>query len=112
MSGDTGEGPGENGVVERMPLHEALADRDKVLAAYLDPDGRIAQMPRKHRKRLVLLDHVSRVFEPGVRYEEAEVNALCRSFHDDVAMLRRALVDEEFLARDAGQYWRIGGTVE
>jgi len=95
-----------------MPLHLALADRDKVLAVYLDGAGRIAQMPRKHRKKLVVLDHVSRVFEPGVRYDESEVNALCRSFHDDVAMLRRALVDEEFMARDMGVYWRIGGTVE
>ena len=95
-----------------MPLHLALADRDRVLAVYLDADGRIAQMPRKHRKKLVVLDHVSRVFEPGLRYAESEVNALCRSFHDDVAMLRRALVDEGFLARDIGYYWRIGGTVE
>jgi hypothetical protein len=95
-----------------MPLHLALVDRDKVLAVYLDDQGRIAQMPRKHRKRLVVLDHVSRVFEPGVRYPESEVNALCRSFHDDVAMLRRALVDEGFLDRDIGYYWRIGGTVE
>lgn len=95
-----------------MPLHLALADRDKVLAVYLDQDGRITQMPRKHRKRLVVLDHVSRVFEPGVRYPESEVNALCRAFHDDVAMLRRALVDESFLDRDTGFYWRIGGTVE
>lgn len=52
------------------------------------------------------------MFEPGQRYEETQVNALCRSFHDDVAMLRRALVDEAFLAREAGVYWRIGGTLE
>jgi len=95
-----------------MPLHLALADRDAVLAVYLDQDGRLTQMPRKHRKKLVVLDHVSRVFEPGARYQESEVNALCRSFHDDVAMLRRALVDEAFLAREDGVYWRIGGTVE
>lgn len=95
-----------------MPLHLALADRDAVLAVYLDQDGRIAQMPRKHRKKLVVLDHVCRAFEPGVRYAESEVNALCRTFHDDVAMLRRALVDEAFLARDVGYYWRIGGTVD
>ncbi|WP_460433128.1 DUF2087 domain-containing protein [Angustibacter speluncae] len=95
-----------------MPLHLALEDREKVLAVYLDDDGSIRQIPRKHRKKLVLLDHVSRVFEPGARYEESEVNALCRSFHDDVALLRRLLVDEAFLAREAGVYWRIGGTVE
>ena len=34
------------------------------------------------------------------------------AFHPDYAALRRGLVDEGFLARDGGIYWRIGGTVE
>lgn len=98
--------------MEQTPLNLPLEDRAKVLAAYLDGDGRLTLLPRKLRKRLIVLDHVSQVFEPGQRYEETQVNALCRSFHDDVAMLRRALVDEAFLAREAGVYWRIGGTLE
>ncbi len=95
-----------------MPLHEALADRDKVLRAYLDDGGRLVRMPAKHRKRLVVLDHLARTFEPGTRYPESEVNHLMRAFHDDVALLRRSLVDEGFLDREDGEYWRIGGTVE
>jgi hypothetical protein len=97
--------------MDRVPLAEALADRDRVLAAFLTPDGRLVRVPARHRKRLVVLDHLARVFEPGRRYPEPEVNALLRAFHDDVASLRRHLVDEEFLARDAGVYWRTGGTV-
>ncbi len=98
--------------MERVPLGEELADRDKVLRAYLDDEGRLVRMPAKHRKRLVVLDHLARVFEPGHRYSETEVNNLMRAFHDDVALLRRCLVDEAFLARAEGVYWRIGGTVE
>jgi hypothetical protein len=94
------------------PLHEALRDEEKVLRAFLGEDGRIVRMPAKHSKRLVLLDHVCRVFEPGVRYAEPEVNALLRAFNDDVAMLRRYLVDEGFMTRDSGVYWRSGGTFE
>lgn len=94
-----------------MPLHEALADRERVLRAFLDGDGRVVAMPAKHRKRLVVLDHISRVFTPGERYTEHEVNILLRAFHDDYAMLRRYLVDEGFLSRDRGVYWRTGGTV-
>ena len=101
---------GDNGVMERLPLHEALADRERVLRAFLDDEGRLLAMPSKHRKRLVVLDHVARVFEPGVRYRETEVNALVRAFHDDVAMLWRYLVDEDFLSRERGVYWRTGGT--
>lgn len=94
-----------------MPLNEALADRDKVLRAFLDADGRLVAMPAKHRKRLVVLDHIARVFVPGERYPEGEVNILLRAFDDDVAMLRRYLVDEGFLTRERGVYWRTGGTV-
>jgi hypothetical protein len=97
--------------MDRMPLHEALADRDRVLRAFLDADGRLTAMPAKHRKRLVVLDHVARVFVPGERYPEAEVNVLLRAFSDDYVMLRRYLVDEGFLDRADGVYWRIGGTV-
>ena len=31
--------------------------------------------------------------------------------HPDYAALRRYLVDEEFLSRSHGEYWRTGGTV-
>ncbi len=92
-------------------MNEALKDADKVLRAFLDADGRIIRMPAKHSKRLVVLDHVAQVFEPGVLYPELEVNAMLRAFHDDYAMLRRYLVDQGFMARDKGVYWRIGGTV-
>jgi hypothetical protein len=35
-----------------------------------------------------------------------------RAFYDDYVALRRYLVDEGFLAREGGIYWRSGGTVE
>lgn len=75
-------------------------------------DGRLLAIPTTHSKRLVILDHIVRVFEPGVRYPEVEVNALLRAFHPDSAALRRYLVDEGMLTREAGVYWRTGGTVD
>lgn len=98
--------------MDQMPLHEALAHRERVLNAFLDDEGRLTTMPAKHRKRLVVLDHIARVFEPGRRYTEVEVNAMVRSFHDDVAMVRRYLVDADFLSRADGVYWRSGGSVD
>jgi len=38
------------------------------------------------------------------------VNATIEGFHPDYATLRRYLVDEGFLNREAGIYWRSGGT--
>jgi hypothetical protein len=82
-----------------------------VLRAFL-PRGRLDQIPAARSKRLVVLDHIARVFEPGVRYVEHDVNGRLEAFHPDYAALRRYLVDEGFLARDAGSYWRSGGTVD
>ena len=75
-------------------------------------DGRIVTMPAKRSRRLVLLDHVAQQFEVGVRYKEGEVNLKLRILHDDYAALRRYLVDEGFLSREHGEYWRSGGTVD
>lgn len=83
----------------------------RVLARYLR-GGRLLSIPSARGKRLVVLDHLARLFEPGVRYPEREVNAFLRAFHDDVAALRRYLVDEGFLSREGGVYWRTGGTVD
>jgi hypothetical protein len=73
-------------------------------------DGRLTQLPAQRSRRLVVLDHVARVFEPGVRYSEQEINARLRDFHSDYPALRRLLVDEGFLGRENGMYWRTGGT--
>jgi hypothetical protein len=76
------------------------------------PEGRLDRIPSSWSKRLVVLDHIVRVFEPGVRYAEPDVNAMLSAFHPDYAALRRYLVDESLLAREGGTYWRVGGTVE
>ena len=98
----------------QAPPSEPLSDdpaEDAVLSAFLR-DGRLVSVPAQLSKRRVVLDHLVRVFEPGVRYPEREVNALLRAWHPDVAALRRHLVDEGLLTREAGVYWRSGGPVE
>jgi hypothetical protein len=70
-------------------------------------DGRLAIMPTKRGKLLVVLAHLAESFEVGRRYPEKEVNEILRGFHDDVAALRRYLVDDLFLARESGVYWRL-----
>ena len=62
---------------------------------------------------LVVFDLLGREvqFEPGQYYDEREVNRILKRYNDDYATLRRYLVDEGFMSRDAGKYWRTGGTV-
>ncbi len=99
-------------LMDRPALGEALRHRDAVLRAFLNEDGTLRDIPTKLRKRLVVLDLLAQQFDIGVHYEEAEVNARLRAFHPDVAALRRHLVEEGFLDRRQGRYWRSGGTVE
>jgi hypothetical protein len=83
----------------------------KVLRAYFE-GNRLARMPRAGRKRQVVLEYLATEFEPGVHYSEAAVNAVLRAFHDDVAALRRYLVDAGLLDRANGEYWRSGGWMD
>ena len=85
---------------------------DRVLGHFLTGDGRLHTIPTRHAKLLVVLDHLAQSFEPGHSYSEREVNAVLVAFHPDYAALRRHLVDNQFLTREDGVYWRSGGTFE
>jgi hypothetical protein len=60
---------------------------------------------------MVVLQRLALEFDVGTRYPETDVNMVLRPFHPDVAALRRHLVDEGFLSRHHGEYWRTGGRV-
>jgi len=75
-------------------------------------DGRLVAIPRKRPARLALFDLLANQFEPGRRYSEKTVNSVLGQYHPDYCALRRYLVDEGFLERCAGAYWRAGGTFE
>jgi len=92
------------------PTGDAPEDEARVLRTYLRA-GRLTQIPTQLSKRRVILDRLAQEFDIGQRYQERQVNAILRRFHPDVAALRRYLVDEEFLDRAAGEYWRVGGRV-
>jgi len=94
-------------------------DADQVIGSLLGHDrlrvfvrdGRIVTIPARLARRRLLLDVVAQGFEPGVRYPERVVSSFLAQLYDDHAALRRYLVDEGFLSRDHGEYWRSAGTV-
>ena len=107
-------GAAARAAAEAAPPPEPLSDdpaESAVLSSFVR-DGRLVSIPAQQTKRRVVLEHLVRVFEAGVRYPEREVNALLAVWHPDVAALRRYLVDEGLLTREAGVYWRSGGWVD
>lgn len=83
-----------------------MTDQELTLTRHLDADGRLIAMPRKRANRLVVLRHMAQEIEPGVDHEETAVNARLRAFSDDVAMLRRYLVEEGLLERRSPGIYR------
>jgi hypothetical protein len=70
-------------------------------------EGRLEAFPAARPMRRRALAHVAGTFERGREYTEPEVNAVLLPIHNDVATLRRYLVDEGLLARDHGTYRRV-----
>ena len=55
-----------------------LRDQDAKVLRVVLRGGRLTSMPRPGRKRRIVLEHIVQRFEPGLRYSEAEVNAMLR----------------------------------
>jgi hypothetical protein len=94
-----------------MPLGAATEDEEAVLNTFFR-NRRLTEIPTKQAKRRIVLERIALEFEPGRHYDEKEVNAIVGAFFGDHAALRRSLVDEGYLDRDHGQYWRAGGRVD
>jgi hypothetical protein len=101
------------------PRAEPADEEGRVLAAFVDRDGRLTTIPAARKKRDVILRWLMTDFEAGRLYPEAEVNRILKARHEDVATLRRELVGHDMLARDKGLYqrlpearWRRGGGAE
>ncbi len=85
---------------------EEDAYRDKVLRTFMR-HGRLTAIPAQLKKKLVILTRLVDEFEPDRTYTEREVNQILLEFHEDVAQLRRDLVDYGYMTREAGIYQRL-----
>ena len=94
-----------------LALGAANDDEEAVLRTFFR-NGRLTEIPAKEAKRRIVLERIALEFEPGERYDEKQVNVIVGRFLNDYAALRRYLVDEGFLDRDGGVYWRVGGRVD
>jgi DNA-binding MarR family transcriptional regulator len=96
---------------ETLPEVAAGVDLDaydrQVLNNYATPDGRLKQIPTKLRKFEAILRYVVQAFEPGERYSEKEVNEILGQYNEDTAVLRRGMVDNQMMTREAdgSVYW-------
>jgi hypothetical protein len=84
---------------------EEDAYRKKVLDTFFRY-GRLVKIPAQLKKRQVILEKIAESFEPDQEYPEREVNIILLDFHDDVATLRRGLIETDLLTRHDNIYQR------
>lgn len=81
------------------------------ISVFLNEDGKIKQVPVRHKAKIPVLAYLSGKFEKGRIYSEKEVNQIIGRWHtfNDYFILRRLLVDHSFLARtsDGAKYWVV-----
>lgn len=68
---------------------------------YADSTGRITRLPVKLRKKEELAMWALELFEVGRIYSEPEVNEIIGEYIEDFALIRRLLVEDGKLQRDA-----------
>jgi biotin operon repressor len=96
---------------ENLPRMASDVDMDAydrmVLKNVMQPGGRLKVIPAQRKKREVVLRHILKEFQPGVRYTEPQVNEILARFHDDTATLRREMIVYKLMDRAGGEYWKI-----
>jgi biotin operon repressor len=85
--------------------------RARVLRNFFDGE-RLKHIPAQRKQRVVVLQYLVERFNPARTYAEREVNDILRGVHEDVATLRRELVDYGYLERDHGIYQVTRGSPE
>ena len=81
------------------------AYRKKVLRSFFRR-GHLVSIPAQLKKRQIVLEEIAREFEPGRDYSERDVNLVLLDFNDDVATLRRGLIEHRLMRRERGIYRR------
>lgn len=81
------------------------AYKKKVLRTFMR-DGVLTAIPAQRKKQQIILEEMINAFEFRRQYTEKEVNHILIDFNDDVAALRRRMIDVGLMQRSQGIYWR------
>jgi ArsR family transcriptional regulator len=85
------------------------AYKKKVLRVFMR-DGVLSAIPAQMKKQQIILEEIVKAFEYERRYTEKEVNHILIDFNEDVAALRRGMIDFNLMERSQGIYWRTRHT--
>ena len=80
--------------------------RQKVLDAFFEY-GKLKAIPAQRKKERIVLEAIVQEFDYDRIYSEREVNLIIADFYDDFCTVRRDMIGEGLMNRDARGYWRV-----
>ncbi|MBR3430360.1 MAG: metalloregulator ArsR/SmtB family transcription factor [Clostridia bacterium] len=80
--------------------------RQKVLDAFFEY-GKLKAIPAQRKKERIILEAIVQEFDYDRIYSEREVNLIIADFYDDFCTIRRDMIGEGLMNRDARGYWRV-----
>lgn len=80
--------------------------RQKVIDTFFEY-GKLKAIPAQRKKERIVLEVIAETFAFDRIYSEREVNIIIADFHDDFCTIRRDMIGEGLLERDARGYWRV-----
>lgn len=84
-------------------------ENSKILNQYFPEglEGRLKEFPKKEKRKLIILKHITNKFDADMKYTEKEVNEILEEIYSDYVTIRRYLIEYGFMdrVRDGSQYW-------
>lgn len=69
--------------------------------------GKLKSIPVQQKKKKIVMEEISKNFDPNRSYSEKEVNIILADFNEDFCTIRRDMVDFKIFKRDHGIYTLI-----
>jgi DNA-binding HxlR family transcriptional regulator len=77
--------------------------RAKVLSTYFT-NGVLLKLPSQYKKKIIILEEILKLFHSDRIYLEKEVDEIIKPVFADYVSIRRYLIDEQMMNRNAGKY--------
>lgn len=89
---------------ERPVQDERMKEYRKKVITSCFSHGKLLRIPSQHKKRLIILEEIIKIFDRKKTYPEKELDLLLEEIHEDYCSLRRHFIDEKMMERERGSY--------
>ena len=88
------------------------SEQEQIIKTYFEDTEafKLKSFPTKEKRKIVVLRKISTLFEPDKKYTEVQINTILKPVYEDIATIRRYLIEYGFLERtkDCKEYWLKG----